>query len=100
LLEPSMSLEATTPEEYLNSIVGYICSRRGKILNVDTKGKQKIISAQVPLAEMFGYTTALRSLTSGRVNASLEFDKYVQVPQEVAQKILAEEAKKKEDEKR
>jgi elongation factor G len=97
LLEPSMSMEVTAPEEYLNSIVGYICSRRGKILNVDTKGKQKIISAEVPLSEMFGYTSALRSLSSGRVNASMEFDKYVQVPQEIAQKVLAEKAEKKEE---
>lgn len=96
LLEPSMSLEVITPEEYLNTIVGYICSRRGKILNVDSKGKQKIISAEVPLSEMFGYATALRSLSSGRASASMQFDKYVQVPAEVAQKILAEKTEKKE----
>jgi len=90
LLEPYMSLEATTPEEYVNSIVGYLCSRRGKILNMETKGKQKIISAEVPLSEMFGYTTNLRSLSSGRVLASMEFSKYLQVPSEIAQKIIAE----------
>jgi len=97
LLEPYMSLAATTPEEYVNAIVGYICSRRGKILNMDTKGKQKIISAEVPLSEMFGYTTALRSLSSGRCNASMEFLKYAQVPKEIAQKVI-EEKKKKEGE--
>jgi elongation factor G len=95
LLEPYMSLEATTPEEYVNSIVGYICSRRGKILNMETKGKQKIISAEVPLAEMFGYTTNLRSLSSGRVSASMEFSKYLQVPPEIAQKIIAEREEQK-----
>jgi len=99
LLEPYMSLEATTPEEYVNAIVGYICSRRGKILNMDTKGKQKIISAEVPLAEMFGYTTSLRSLSSGRCNASMEFQKYAQVPSEIAQKVI-EEKKKKDEEKK
>ena len=96
LLEPSMSLEVTTPEEHLNAIVGYIGSHRGKILNVESKGKQKIISAEVPLAEMFGYTSALRSLSSGRASASMEFKKYVQAPAEIAQKIL-EEKKEKED---
>ncbi|MBU1727540.1 MAG: elongation factor G [Candidatus Omnitrophica bacterium] len=97
LLEPSMSLEVTTPEEYLNALVGYICSRRGKILNVDQKGKQKIISSEVPLSEMFGYMTNIRSLSSGRANASMEFDKYVQVPQEIALKVI-EEKKAKEQE--
>lgn len=96
LLEPNMSLEVTTPEEYVNSIVGYICSHRGKILNMDSKGKQKVISAEVPLAEMFGYATAFRSLSSGRANASMEFKNYVQVPKEVTEKILIEKKKKEE----
>jgi elongation factor G len=98
LLEPSMSLEVTTPEEHINSIVGYICSRRGKILNMDTKGKQKIVTAEVPLGEMFGYATAFRSLSSGRANASMEFDKYVRVPKEIAEKIIAEKKKKEKEE--
>ena len=98
LKEPYMSLVASTPEEYVNAIVGYICSRRGKILNMDTKGKQKVIQAEVPLSEMFGYTTNLRSLSSGRCNASMEFSKYLPVPPEIAQKII-EEKKKKEEEK-
>ncbi|MBL7151005.1 MAG: elongation factor G [Candidatus Omnitrophica bacterium] len=97
LLEPYMSLKVNTPEEYVNSIVGYICSRRGKVMNMDTKGKQKIISAEVPLAEMFGYATNIRSLSSGRANASMEFSKYLQVPAEIAEKIVAE---KKEREKK
>ncbi len=95
LLEPYMSLEVTTPEEYVNAVVGYICSCRGKILGMDTKGKQKIINSEVPLAEMFGYTTNLRSLSSGRANASMHFNKYMQVPPEITAKIL-EEKKKKE----
>jgi elongation factor G len=90
LLEPYMSLEINTPEEYVNILIGYICSRRGKILNMETKGKQKIMSASVPLSEMFGYTTNIRSLSSGRANASMEFDKYLQVPEEIAQKIAQE----------
>jgi len=95
LLEPYMSLEVSTIEEYANACIGYICSRRGKILNAEPKGKQKIISAEVPLAEMFGYATAFRSLSSGRANATMEFSKYLQVPQEIAQKLI-EEKKKKE----
>jgi elongation factor G len=98
LLEPYMSLEVVTPEEYLNSIVGYICSCRGKILVMDTKGKQKIISAEAPLSEMFGYATNFRSLSSGRANASMQFAKYMQVPAEIAQKIVAEKEKKKAQE--
>jgi elongation factor G len=97
LLEPYMSLVVNTPEEYLNSIVGYICSRRGKILNIEMKGQQKVICAEVPLSEMFGYATSVRSLSSGRANASMEFDKYQQVPKEIAQKIIEEkQAKEKE----
>lgn len=95
-LEPSMKLEVSTPEEYVNGCVGFICSHRGKILNIDVKGNQKVISAEAPLAEMFGYATSFRSLSSGRANASMEFDKYTQVPGEIAQKILLEKQKQKE----
>jgi elongation factor G len=99
LLEPYMSLEVTTPEEYVNACVSHICSHRGKILNMETKGLQKVVSAEVPLSEMFGYATAFRSLSSGRANATMEFAKYMQVPQEIAAKIV-EEKKKKEQEER
>lgn len=98
LLEPSMSLAVTVAEEHVNSIVGNICSRRGKILGMETKLNQKVISAEVPLAEMFGYMTAFRSLTSGKVSATMEFDKYVQVPGEIAVKILAENQARKNKE--
>jgi len=97
LLEPYMSLEVVTPEEYVNAVVGYICSCRGKILGMDTKGKQKIIDAEAPLAEMFGYATNFRSLSSGRANASMHFEKYMQVPFEIAAKILEEKKKRKEN---
>jgi elongation factor G len=98
LLEPSMSLEVATPEEFVNGAVSYICSRRGKILNIDVKGKQKIVSAEAPLSEMFGYATGFRSLSSGRANATMEFDKYVQVPQEIAKEICEAKKKKQEEE--
>jgi len=96
LLEPSMSLEVTTPEEYVNGVISYICSRRGKVLGMEMKGNQKVVDAEAPLSEMFGYATGFRSLSSGRANASMEFDKYVQVPAEVAAKILEEKQKQKE----
>ncbi len=98
LLEPYMSLEVATVEEYANACIGYICSRRGKILNAEPKGKQKIISAEVPLSEMFGYATAFRSLSSGRANATMEFSRYLQVPQEITQKLIEEREKQKEKE--
>jgi len=94
VLEPYMSLEVVTPEEHVNSVVGYICSHRGKILNMETKGKQKNVSSEVPLSEMFGYATAFRSLTSGRANSSMEFKCYLQAPKEVVEKILAEKKQK------
>jgi elongation factor G len=93
LLEPSMKLEVTTPEEYVNAIIGYICSCRGKVMGMETKNNQKIVQAEAPLSEMFGYATNFRSLSSGRASASMEFDKYVQVPAEVAAKILEEKKK-------
>ena len=96
LLEPYMSLEVTSPDESANTIIGYICSRRGKILNMDSKANQKIIYAEVPLAEMFGYATAVRSLSSGRASASMEFERYEQVPKEITAKIIEEKQKEKE----
>ena len=90
LLEPCMAIEIMSPEEYTSGIVGYICYPRGKILGMDSKGGQKIINAQAPLAELFGCATNIRSLSSGRANCSLHFDKYAQVPKEIAQKIIEE----------
>jgi len=95
LLEPYMSLELSTPEEYVSNLVGNICSRRGKILNIDSKGNQKIISAEAPLAELFGYATTFRSLSSGRANCSMQFKKYEQVLGEIAKKIVEEKKQKK-----
>jgi len=97
LLEPFMKLEALVPEEYVSSIVGYICSKRGKIMNMDAKGNQKIIHAEAPLAEMFGYAASFRSLSSGRATCSMEFARYSQVPAEIANKVIEERQKKKEE---
>jgi len=94
LLEPCMSLEIITPEEHTSSIVGYICSKRGRIINMDTKGSQKIIQAEAPLSEMFGCTTNLRSLSSGRASCSMHFEKYTEVPAEITKKIIEEKTAK------
>jgi elongation factor G len=96
LLEPCMSLEIMVPEEHASSIVGYIFSKRGQVLNMDQKGKLKIIHAEAPLAEMFGYATAFRSLSSGHASASMHFARYTQVPYEIANKIIEERKKEKE----
>jgi elongation factor G len=95
LLEPYMRIEILTPEEYVSNLVGNICSRRGKILNIDAKGHQKIIIAEAPLSEMFGYSQVFRSLSSGRATFSMQFSRYEVVPSEIAQKIV--ELRKKEN---
>ncbi|UCD16144.1 MAG: elongation factor G [Candidatus Omnitrophota bacterium] len=97
LLEPYMALEISTPEEYVSNLVGNICSRRGKILNIDARGSQKIISAEAPLAELFGYATTFRSLSSGRANCSMQFKKYEQVPSEITEKIVAQKQQEKRE---
>jgi elongation factor G len=96
LLEPYMSVEVSTPEEYVGNIVGDICSRRGKVINIETKRKQQIIQAETPLAEMFGYATDLRSLSSGRATYTMHFEKYGEVPFNIAQQIIEEKKEKEE----
>lgn len=88
LLEPVMSVEITTPEEYLGGLTGSIATKRGKILSMDMKNGTRILKAQVPLAEMFGYTNELRNITSGRANASMHFDHYEAVPYSIAEEIV------------
>ena len=97
LLEPHMSLEVSTPDEYMGSVVGHICSKRGKVLSIEAKAGLQIISAEAPLSEMFGYVSTLRSLSSGRANYSMHFEKYAQVPTAVAEKIMEEVKEKKKE---
>ena len=89
LLEPIMKVEVTTPEDYMGDVIGDINSRRGRIEGMDDIGGGKMVKAYVPLAEMFGYSTDLRSKTQGRGNYSMFFEKYEQVPKSVQEKILA-----------
>ena len=89
LLEPIMKVEVTMPEEYMGDVIGDINSRRGRIEGMDDLGGGKIVRGFVPLAEMFGYSTDLRSKTQGRGNYSMFFEKYEQVPKSVQDKVLA-----------
>ncbi|MCI8627650.1 MAG: elongation factor G [Lachnospiraceae bacterium] len=93
LLEPIMKVEVTMPEEYMGDVIGDINSRRGRIEGMDDIGGGKIVRGYVPLAEMFGYSTDLRSKTQGRGNYSMFFEKYEQVPKSVQEKVLAAKAK-------
>ena len=90
LLEPIMKVEVTMPEEYMGDVIGDINSRRGRIEGMEDIGGGKMVKAYVPLAEMFGYSTDLRSKTQGRGNYSMFFERYEQVPKSVQEKIIAE----------
>ena len=89
LLEPIMKVDVTMPEEYMGDVIGDINSRRGRIEGMEDIGGGKLVRAYVPLAEMFGYSTDLRSRTQGRGNYSMFFEKYEQVPKSVQEKVLA-----------
>ena len=93
LLEPIMKVEVTMPEEYMGDVIGDINSRRGRIEGMDDIGGGKLVKAYVPLAEMFGYSTDLRSKTQGRGNYSMFFEKYEPVPKSVQEKVLADKSK-------
>ena len=89
LLEPIMKVEVTMPEEYMGDVIGDINSRRGRVEGMDTVGNGRIVKAYVPLSEMFGYATDLRSKTQGRGNYSMFFEKYEQVPKSVQEKVIS-----------
>ena len=93
LLEPIMKVEVTTPEDYMGDVIGDINSRRGRIEGMDDIGGGKMIRGYVPLSEMFGYATDLRSRTQGRGNYSMFFEKYEPVPKSVQEKVLSSKAK-------
>jgi elongation factor G len=88
LLEPIMKVEVVTPEEYMGDVVGDINRRRGIIHGMDDSPAGKLIECEVPLAEMFGYATDLRSATQGRATYSMQFDKYNEAPANIAEAII------------
>ena len=89
LLEPIMKVEITTPEDYMGDVIGDVNSRRGRIESFEDVGNGKQINGFVPLSEMFGYATDLRSKTQGRGNYSMFFERYEPVPKNVANKLLS-----------
>jgi elongation factor G len=88
LLEPIMNVEVSTPDDYMGDVMGDLSSRRGKLGGMEQKGNSQIIRAQVPLSEMFGYATDLRSRTQGRATYTMQFDSYQQMPSNVQEEIV------------
>ncbi|HEX15792.1 MAG TPA: elongation factor G, partial [Deltaproteobacteria bacterium] len=99
LLEPIMKMEITVPEECVGDVMGDLNGRRGRILGIEVKGKNQVIKALVPMAEVLQYAPTLRSLTGGRGSFTMEFSHYEEVPSNLAEKIIAEAKKAKEEEK-
>ena len=89
ILEPIMNVEVVTPEEYMGDVIGDLNSRRGKIQTMDKRGKAQVIKATVPLSEMFGYATDLRSKTQGRATYTMQFAHYDEVPRGISETIIA-----------
>ncbi len=92
-----MKVEVVTPEDYMGDIIGDLNSRRGQVVGMDQRANARVISAEVPLAEMFGYVNTLRSMSQGRAQYTMQFERYEEVPADVAKKII-ENAKKDDDE--
>jgi elongation factor G len=88
LMEPVMEVEVVSPEDYVGDVIGDLSSRRGRIEGMEMRANARIIRATVPLADMFGYATDLRSKTSGRAAYSMQFSHYDEVPKDVAEKVL------------
>ncbi len=89
LLEPMMDVEVVVPEEYMGDVMGDLSGRRGKVSNMDDRAGAKVVDAKVPLSEMFGYATELRSMTQGRATYTMHFAHYEKVPQNIAEEVLA-----------
>ena len=89
LLEPVMAVTVTTPEDYVGDVMGDLSSRRGRVGHMDQQGSSQVINAQVPLADMFGYATDLRSRTQGRATYTMQFDAYNEVPESISKEIIA-----------
>ena len=97
ILEPIMKVEIITPDDYFGDLMGNVSSRRGNIQGTEDRNGAKVIDAHIPLSEMFGYATDLRSRTQGRGQYSMQFDHYAEVPRNIAEKIIGERAVKNND---
>ena len=89
LLEPVMAVEVVTPEEYMGDIIGDLTSRRGRVQHMEPRGNVQVISCKVPLGEMFGYATDVRSLSQGRASYTMQFSHYAEVPKPIADELIA-----------
>ena len=89
LLEPIMAVEVVTPEDYMGDVMGDLSSRRGRLAGQEPRGNAVAIRAEVPLSEMFGYATDLRSRTQGRATYTMQFDSYQQMPNTIQEEIVA-----------
>jgi elongation factor G len=94
LLEPVMDVEVVVPSEYQGAVVGDLNSRRGRIVSMDSRGNAQVIRANVPLGQMFGYATDVRSMTQGRATYTMQFARYEEVPRNIAEEIMAKVAGK------
>jgi elongation factor G len=92
LMEPIMAVEIVTPEEYMGEVIGDVTSRRGRVQSMEARGNAQVIACKVPLSEMFGYATDLRSLSQGRANYTMQFASYEQAPKNVAEEVVAKAA--------
>ena len=92
LLEPVMAVEIVTPEDYMGDVIGDVTSRRGRIQHMEARGNAQVVTCRVPLSEMFGYATDLRSVTQGRATYSMQFSSYEQAPKSISEEIIAKTA--------
>jgi elongation factor G len=90
LLEPIFAVEVTMPEEFMGDVIGDLNRRRGQVVGMEQRGNAQVVSAFVPLAEMFGYATDVRSNTQGRATYSMQFERYDEVPPNIAEKVVGE----------
>jgi elongation factor G len=91
LLEPVFSVEVVTPEEFMGDVIGDLNRRRGQVSGMEQRGNAQVVSATVPLAEMFGYATDVRSNTQGRATYTMQFERYEEVPPNIAEKVVGGE---------
>ena len=95
LMEPIMKIEVITPEQYMGDVVGDLNKRRGQIEGMDSRAGAQVVKAKVPLGEMFGYVTQLRTLTSGRATSTMEFSHYAEAPKNIAEEVITKAKGKK-----
>ena len=93
IMEPIMGVEVVTPEEYMGDVMGDLSSRRGRIEGMEARGNTQVVRAQIPLSEMFGYSTTLRSMSQGRATYTMEFKHYSEAPRNVAEAIVSARSK-------